>query len=57
MFRDNSQSDNVLEANSHFLKQNGILINQLTSVVNTYDKYKKDVSHLAPSNLLKGQLN
>ena len=52
MFRDNSQSDNVLEANSHFLKQNGILINQLTSVVNTYDKYKKDVSHLVPSNLL-----
>ena len=28
---------------SHFLKQNGILINQLTQVVNTYDKLQKDV--------------
>lgn len=27
---------------SYFLKQNGILINQLTQVVNTYDKLQRD---------------
>ena len=52
MIRDNSQNDNVLEANSHFLKQNGILINQLTNVVNTYDKYKKDVSQIYNLNFI-----
>ena len=32
------------DAQSHFLKQNGILINQLTGVVQSYDQVKADVS-------------